>query len=134
MQEQNENIKTQIEEIKPMVEHPIISIRKEPTINEKIDFIYRTLKTQQRNYRIKLWIKLIIFLWFLYLIFLYIPQMTQHKIDELKGNISTVISEQVSSFAKPIIKDLTQDLMGEQTETIKQKAVDMKEKMFNSNK
>lgn len=134
MHEQNENIKAQIEEIKPIVEHPIISIRKEPTINEKIDFIYRTLKTQQRNYRIKLGIKLVIFLWLLYVIFIYIPQMTQHKIDEFKGNISTVISEQVSSFAKPIIKDLTQDFMEEQTESIKEKSANLKDKILNSNK
>gem|GEM_PF-5246969 len=47
------------------------------------------------------------------MIFIYIPQMTQTKIDELKSNISSIISEQISSFAKPIIEDLTQDFMGD---------------------
>lgn len=98
------------------VKEKSIFIRKEPTINEKIDFIYRTLKAQQRNNRIKLSIKITIFLWILYVIFIYIPQMTQTKIDELKSNISSIISEQISSFAKPIIEDLTQDFMGDRNQ------------------
>lgn len=108
-QEIGKNISSEWNQVK----EKSIFIRKEPTINEKIDFIYRTLKTQQRNNRIKLSIKITIFLWILYVIFIYIPQMTQTKIDELKSNISSIISEQISSFAKPIIEDLTQDFMGD---------------------
>ena len=70
MQETNENSQKDIEENKSNTTQTeakycdlkSIQIRKEPTINEKIDFIYKTLKTQQRNNRIKLTIKMLIFL------------------------------------------------------------------------
>lgn len=138
MQETNENIQKNIEENKnnttqteaKYCDLKSIQIRKEPTINEKIDFIYKTLKTQQRNNRIKLTLKMLIFLWILYFVFIYVPQMTQSKIDELKSNITSIISEQISSFARPIIKDLTQDFMEEKTQNVKESVIDIKNKII----
>lgn len=82
-----------------------------PTLDEKIDYIYKTLKAQKRNYKIKLWFKLFILLLLAYLFFFYIPSLPKEKIDELKSKVQTIIKENVSNIVTPMVKDLTKDIL-----------------------
>jgi len=76
-------------------------------LEEKIDYIYKTLKSQKRNSRIWFLIKIIIFFTIFYSIYIYIPQLSQDKIDSMKEKLIWTIS----SFVGPIAKDMATDMM-----------------------
>lgn len=88
-----------------------IRIWDELTLEEKVDYIYKTLKAQKRNSRIKFVLKLIVFFGLIYFIFFYIPSLPEEKVDKIKNQIQTFVSEKISTIIMPIVKDLTKNML-----------------------
>lgn len=82
-----------------------------PTLDEKIDYIYKTLKAQKRNGWIKLVLKLSIVWALVYFFYFYLPSLPQEKTNALKTEIQTIISKKISETVTPMVKTLTQDLL-----------------------
>lgn len=84
-----------------------------PTLDEKIDFIYKELKSQKRNSRIKLFIKIFIIAIIYYTIFVYLPTLPQEKTDNYKKIATDFISNRVSTIAMPIVQDMTSKMVND---------------------
>ncbi len=82
-----------------------------PSLEEKIDFIYKELKNQRRNRRINYFIKFLFFTWIIYLVFFYIPNMSESIKKEIEWKISNYISQTVWGLMKNMASDMTQDLI-----------------------
>ena len=88
-----------------------IKIWNHPTLEEKIDFIYNELKSQKRNYRIKLMLKIFIIIAIYYFIVMYLPRLPKEKIDWYKKQVTDFISTQVSNIATPIVQNITNKMI-----------------------
>lgn len=88
-----------------------IRIWNHPTLEEKIDYIYNELKSQKRNARIKLMLKIFLIIAIYYFIVMYLPTLPQEKIEWYKKQATDFISTQVSSIATPIVQDMTNKIM-----------------------
>lgn len=96
-----------------ILEKEIMFLKKKsaPTLWEKIDFIYITLKAQQRNARIKLFIKILLFLYGLYFILYYLPNLPQKMVDDFKNGIWENVSSLVSPIVENVVKNAWQDII-----------------------
>lgn len=88
-----------------------------PTLEEKIDYIYTHLKAQKRNARIKLSLKIFVIIAIYYFVVMIYPTIPQEKIEGIKSDVSKMISSQVSAIAKPMIEDITNDMVKNMWET-----------------
>lgn len=88
-----------------------IRIWNQPTLEEKIDFMYNELKSQKRNSRLKIFFKVFIIIAIYYFIVMYLPTLPQEKIEWYKKQATDFISTQVSSIATPIVQDMTNKMM-----------------------
>lgn len=88
-----------------------IRIWNELTLEEKIDYIYKTLKFQKKLKNFKLFWKLFILIWLIYLFLFYIPSISQQKTDQFKSDINKFIATQVSQIAKPLVEEITKDMV-----------------------
>jgi len=106
------NSSNEVEEIKNnLKKRDFLKPKWEPTIWDKIDYIYKTLKAEKRNSRIKFIFKLTIFFVIFYFIFFYIPSIPQKVVDNFTKEIGESISSWVGNFIKPILKDFTLDMI-----------------------
>lgn len=88
-----------------------IRIWDEATLDEKIDFIYKTLQAQKRNGRIKLGIKVFIFSALMYFFYFYLPSLWAEKMNALKTEIQNIVSKKITETVTPMVKTLTQDML-----------------------
>jgi competence protein ComGC len=88
-----------------------IKIGWSPSLEEKIDYIYKTMKYERRMKTFKWVIKLLIFLWILYLLFIYIPSLPKEKIESYQEKVSNFMKERVTKFITPMVKDMTEDML-----------------------
>ena len=84
---------------------------KELTIWEKIDFIYKTIKAEKRNYKIKFTLKIIMGIVIFYFIIFYIPSIPQKVVDNFTKEVWEGISNSIWNFIKPFIEDITLDIL-----------------------
>jgi hypothetical protein len=70
----------------------------EPSLEEKIDYIYKTLKYQRRTYYIKITFKIILVLILLYSVFIYIPSLPKKTVEALKTQTQEIISKNIKSM------------------------------------
>ncbi len=78
------------------------------TWEEKIDYIYKNLKSQIFFKRFKFIIKLLIFSWIIYFLFFFFPYSNQK--DELFKNFWNKISEITKPIIIKLVSDINEDL------------------------
>jgi uncharacterized membrane protein YvbJ len=88
-----------------------IKIGGSPSLEEKIDYIYKTMKYERRMRAFWSTIKILIVLFILGFIFIYIPSLPPEKVKEYQEKISNTISEKMSTFVTPIVKSMTEDMI-----------------------
>lgn len=86
-----------------------IKISSTPSFEEKIDYIYNSLKADKRNKRIKNFIKIIVLLILVYWVYFYLPSLAAEKKDEYKQKVTTFLSKNISEFIWPIVQNVVQD-------------------------
>lgn len=110
-----------------------IKISWNPSLEEKIDYIYKSLKAQKRNAYIKAFLKVLVFWLLVFFLFYFLPNLPQEKKDFYTEKFTNIVSERLSEFITPIVKDVTWDvvkdmeILPEQTSTWKLKNVDVQE-------
>lgn len=110
-----------------------IKISWNPSLEEKIDYIYKSLKAQKRNAYIKWFFKILIFWLLVFFLFYFLPNLPQEKKDFYTEKFTNIVSERLSEFITPIVKDVTWDvvkdmeILPEQTSTWNLKNVDVQE-------
>lgn len=85
--------------------------KKEFSQEEKIDYIFHTLKAQKRNTRIKYIIIFLFFMYGYYFFILILPSLPEEQKSEFKNKITNFISTQVLEIAKPMIEDISKDMI-----------------------
>jgi uncharacterized membrane protein (DUF485 family) len=73
------------------------------TSDQKLDYIYKTLRNQKRLFILKIFFKILIFIWILYFIFIIIPSYNKDKIYK-------DISKNISDLIIPIVTDMVKDM------------------------
>ena len=110
-----------------------IKISWNPSLEEKIDYIYKSLKAQKRNAYIKWFFKILIFWLLVFFLFYFLPNLPQEKKDFYTEKFTNIVSERLSEFITPIVKDVTWDvvkdmeILPEQTSTWNLKNIDVQE-------
>lgn len=110
-----------------------IKISWNPSLEEKIDYIYKSLKAQKRNAYIKWFFKILIFWLLVFFLFYFLPNLPQEKKDFYTEKFTNIVSKRLSEFITPIVKDVTWDvvkdmeILPEQTSTWNLKNVDIQE-------
>ncbi len=91
--------------------------KQELSQEEKVDYIFNTLKAQKRNARIQLAFKVAILLGVFYFFFIYIPSLPQENKTAFKETVTNFISSQISEIAKPMIEDISKDMINDMWKT-----------------
>lgn len=86
----------------------------EPTLEEKINYIYTVLRRQHKIYIFMLVIKILFFIFFLSGLLYIIPAFTSTENTDLKNKILQMFSSQVSNIAKPIVENVANDIVNQQ--------------------
>lgn len=86
-----------------------IKISWNPSLEEKIDYIYKTLKTDKRNRRIKTFIKVLLLIVLVYGVYIYLPSLATDKKDEYKEKFTNFLSKNISELVWPIVQNVVQD-------------------------
>lgn len=61
---------------------------------EKIDYIYTTLKKEQKAKKIKFFVKTLFYIVLLFAFYLYIPYLINSKINEIKTSLTPNINQE----------------------------------------
>lgn len=96
-----------------------IKIWNHKTLEEKIDFIYKELKAQKRNRQFKFFFKIAIFATIIYLVFFYLPNMSETIKKDLETKLSWYITQTVGWLIKNMTQDMTEDMIKQMEEKAK---------------
>lgn len=83
-----------------------VKLRNSPDMEEKIDYIYATLKRQRRVWYFKLMLRLLLIAWVVYFM-IYLPQETKGQISQ---KFQEILSQKVSQISQPIIDQTLQNI------------------------
>ncbi len=99
---------------------------------DKIDYIYKTLKAQKLQRIISKTIKILLFFWILFLIFIYIPNLPSDQKESFSNSLKNYMINNVTEIVKPMVEDMTKDLTNDMMNSSINKSNDDVIQMVNS--
>ncbi len=73
------------------------------TSEQKLDYIYKTLRNQKRFFILKIFFKILIFIWIIYFVFIIIPSYNKDK-------LYNDVSKRLSDLIIPIVTDMVKEM------------------------